>query len=340
MRLVAAILAMTIGPAAAADFVRQDRTALVGGQVLAVCYSGFRSGQHPDRGQGAKNPSRQEVLEDLRLLVRAGFRLLRLYDSGQNSRMVLEIIREENLPLKVMLGAWLDAETSTHETCAWVAEEVPGEKLAANRAANGRAVENVIKLARLYPEVVAAVNIGNETLVDWNDHRVPVDRLVSLLKKARAALEQPVTTSDNYAAWVRYSKDLAGAVDFAGVHTYPIWENKSRTEAMAFTRENLAAVQQALPGVPLAVTEAGWATTASEFPRQASEKDQELYFRDLLSWAEAHNVTVFWFEAFDEDWKGDPLRPDGAEKHWGIFDLHREPKTTARALLRLPVETP
>lgn len=321
---------------AAADFVPQDRDALLNGEVLAVCYSGFRRGQHPDRGQGAKNPSRHEILEDLRLLGKAGFRLLRLYDSRENSRTVLELIREEKLPMKVMLGAWLDAETSTHETCAWVTEEVPAEKLAANRAANEEEVARVIELARSYPDVVAAVNIGNETLVDWNDHRVPVDRLVTLLQKARAALDQPVTTAENYAAWVRYGKELAGAVDFAGVHTYPIWENKSRAEAMVFTRENLAAVQAAVPGVPLAVAEAGWATTASEFPRQANEENQALYFSELLSWAEAHRVTVFWFEAFDEDWKGDPVRPDGAEKHWGLFDLDRKPKKAAGGLPRAP----
>jgi exo-beta-1,3-glucanase (GH17 family) len=215
---------------------------------------------------------------------------------------------------------------------------VPADKLAANRAANDEEVGRAIELARSYPDVVAAVNIGNETLVDWNDHRVPVDRLVDLLQRAREALDQPVTTAENYAAWVRDAKELAGAVDFAGVHTYPVWENKTLAEAMAFTRENLTAVQQALPSVPLAVVEAGWATTASEFPEQASEDNQEVYFNDLLSWAKANNVTIFWFEAFDEDWKGDAGNASGAEKHWGLFDLDRQPKKAARTSLPLAME--
>jgi exo-beta-1,3-glucanase (GH17 family) len=107
---------------------------------------------------------------------------------------------------------------------------------------------------------------------------------------------------------------------------------------MAFTRENLTAVQQALPGLPLAVVEAGWATTASEFPEQASEDNQEVYFNDLLSWAKANNVTIFWFEAFDEDWKGDAGNASGAEKHWGLFDLDRQPKKAARTSLPLAME--
>ena len=122
-------------------------------------------------------------------------------------------------------------------------------------------------------------------------------------------------------------------VDFAGVHTYPVWEKKTLAQAMAFTVQNLAAVQQALPGIPLAIAEAGWATVASEFPQEANEKNQAHYFQDLLEWARKNNVSVFWFEAFDEGWKGDPANPDGAEKHWGLYDLDRKPKQAAREIL-------
>lgn len=330
---ILSLLAAAVSAADPADFPPQKPEALLEGEVMAICYSGFRRGQHPDRGEGAKNPSREEILQDLRLLEAAGFRLLRLYDSRENSRTVLELIQAEKLPIKVMLGAWLDGEVSTHETCAWVRAEVPAEKLAAHRVANNEEVDRTIALARSYPEVVAAVNIGNETLVDWNDHRVPIDRLVELLQKARAALDQPVTTAENYAAWERYAPQLAGAVDFAGVHTYPIWENKTLAAAMAFTEENLVAVGQALPGVPLAVVEAGWATTATEFPGRANEENQAVYFQDLLAWAKTNNVTIFWFAAFDEDWKGDTADAAGAEKHWGLFDLDRQPKMAGRTLL-------
>ena len=47
---------------------------LLDGFNRAVCYSGFRHGQHPDRGEGAVNPSDKEILEDLQLLSRHGFR--------------------------------------------------------------------------------------------------------------------------------------------------------------------------------------------------------------------------------------------------------------------------
>jgi len=334
MRQPLVLVVLALSACAGADFAPQAPSALLAGEDLAVCYSGFRRGQHPDRGAGARNPSAEQILEDLRLLAgQCGFRLVRLYDSRENSRTVLELIRREKLPLKVMLGAWLDAEVDTHGTCPWVTAPLPDEKLAANGTANDREVDRAIELAREFPDVVVAVNIGNETLVDWNDHRLSVERLVALLTRAREAVDQPVTTAENYAAWARHGGPLAGAVDFAGVHTYPVWEKKTLAEAMDFTRENLVAVQEAMPGVPIAITEAGWATTASEFPGEAGEANQAAYFRDLLAWARANRVTVFWFEAFDEDWKGDPGNAAGAEKHWGLFDVDRRPKRAARSML-------
>ena len=56
---------------------------------MAMSYSGFREGQHPDRGAGAINPSREEILEDLRILEENDFNLIRMYDSMENTRTCL-----------------------------------------------------------------------------------------------------------------------------------------------------------------------------------------------------------------------------------------------------------
>lgn len=100
--------------------LRQSSRDLVAGEVMAIAYSGFREGQHPDRGAGAKNPSDAEILEDLQILVEHGFSLIRLYDTGENSVTTLELIRQHQLPVKVLLGIWLRAEVSNHENCPWL----------------------------------------------------------------------------------------------------------------------------------------------------------------------------------------------------------------------------
>ena len=304
----------------------QGPDALIEGEVMAMSYSGFREGQHPDRGAGAINPSREEILEDLRILEENDFNLIRMYDSMENTRTTLELIREYDLPVKMLLGIWLRAEISNHEGCPWLDEPIPESELAANTVENAAEIERAIELANEYEDIVVAINVGNEALVEWNDHMVPLERVIYYVRYVKAATTQPVTVADNYEWWVADGAPLAEAVDFLGVHAYPAWEGKTIDEGLAYTIENIERVHAALPGKPIAILEAGWATTAEEFADQASEENQARYYREILDWASAANVTVFFFEAFDEPWKGNPANDDGAEKHWGIFYVDRTPK--------------
>lgn len=304
----------------------QQSNDLVAGEVMAVAYSGFREGQHPDRGAGANNPSRDEILEDLNLLIDQGFGLIRLYDAKENSATTLELIREHRLPIKVLLGMWLDAEVSNHEGCPWLDEPIPEDKLVKNRIANDHEITAGIELANQYDDIVAAVNVGNEALVTWNDHMVPVEQVIAYVRRVQAAVAQPVSVADNYEWWISDGAPLAAVVDFLGVHTYPAWEQKTIDEALAYTIENIEGVHAALPDKPIAILEAGWATVAEEFGEQASETNQARHFAELNDWARKSNITVFFFEAFDEPWKGNPDRADGAEKHWGLFNADRTPK--------------
>jgi exo-beta-1,3-glucanase (GH17 family) len=307
-------------------FEPQERRARLSDQTMAVAYSGFRKGQHPDRGNGAKNPSREEILEDLRILVEHDFKLIRLYDTGANTRTTLSLIRDHQLPIKVLLGVWLSAEVSNHEGCPWLTEPIPDATLEANMLVNRRAVQTGIELAREFQEIVVAVNVGNEALVEWNDHMVPLETVIDYVRTMKSGIEQPVTVAENYVWWIRHGAPLAAHVDFLGVHTYPVWEQKTIDEGLAYTISNLRDVQIAHPDRAIAVLEAGWATTASEFGERAGQTQQKRYFSELGAWANAHEVSVFFFEAFDEPWKGNPNNPAGAEKHWGLFFEDRTPK--------------
>jgi exo-beta-1,3-glucanase (GH17 family) len=307
---------------------------LLAGEVMAVAYSGFRAGQHPDRGDGAKNPSAAEILEDLQILVEHDLTLIRLYDSGENTLTTLELIREHDLPVTVLLGMWLQAEVSNHEGCPWLDEPIPEDELAANTLLNAAEVRRGIELAKRFDDIVVAVNVGNEALVDWNDHMVTLESVIAYVQEVQAAIEQPVTVADNYEWWIKDGAPLAAVVDFLGVHTYPAWEDKTIDEALDYTIENIEGVRAALPGKPLAILEAGWASTAIEFADRASEANQSRHYAELRDWATEAGITVFFFEAFDEPWKGDPNSPFGAEKHWGLFKVDRTPKQVVTDHLR------
>lgn len=321
----------TDNPKTQTNHLQQVKKDLLSGVAKAVCYSGFRTGQHPDRGDGAINPTYDEVLEDLQILSHnSNFKLIRVYDSGENSEMVLKVIKENNIDIKVLLGIWLRAELSNHETCEWLTEPIPEDVLKKNKKLNAEEIQKGIALAHKYTDIVIAVNVGNEALVDWNDHKVDVDTIISYVKKVKSAIQQPVTVADNYKWWADHGTELAKVVDFVSVHTYPVWEGKDIDEGMSYTIENMKEVRSALPNSRLVITEAGWASIASEFGDRASEKKQLRYYNEIMDWAKKMNITTFFFEAFDEDWKGDLGNHLGAEKHWGLFTVDRKPKQVVK----------
>ncbi len=314
--------------------IQQKRADLLSGLSRAVCYSGFRAGQRPGHRDPQMNPSEAQILEDLQILSRNGkFSLIRTYDAKGNSETALRLIQSQELRLKVLLGAWLNAEVA-NTNCPWLKTPHPKEVLEANKVENGKEVENAIRLAKQYPGIVAAVAVGNESLVDWNDHLVSVESVIGYVRKVKRSISQPVTVADNCHWWAEHGAALARELDFISVHTYAQWEGKDIDEAMAFTIANLQDVRNALPHSRLAITEAGWATVASEFGPRASEEKQTRYFQELFAWADKMEITTFFFEAFDEDWKGNPNDPLGAEKHWGLFTIDRKPKLAMRGLYR------
>jgi len=288
----------------------------------AICYSGYRDGQSPDAGI---YPSYEEVKEDL-LLLQGQWKLLRLYDCGPHPQMVLEVIRKEELDFKVMLGAYITAEVSNPD-CPWggVYSE---EKLAENKALNQAEIERLIELANAYPDIICATSVGNEATVDWTDHLVPVEQVVAYTEQVKSNTKQPVSFCENYLPWLDKLAPLVEVVDFISIHTYPVWEYKTIHEGLSFTQENFHQVANAYPTKPVLITEAGWATRSNGRgipPENVNENFQAQYFRDLMQWTEEEGIICFYFEAFDENWKGSPdaMEP---EKHWGLYFADRQAK--------------
>ena len=76
------------------------------------------------------------------------------------------------------------------------------------------------------------------------------------------------------------------------------------------------------------ITETGWPTKSSGRgikPENARLEYQNRFIQEISKWSEENQVTVFFFEAFDEPWKGSN-NPDEPEKHWGIYYVNRELK--------------
>jgi exo-beta-1,3-glucanase (GH17 family) len=293
----------------------------------AICYSGYREGQSPAT---RIYPSEAEIREDLHLLA-PHFQLLRLYDCSPHAERVLHVIEADRLPLRVLLGAHMGAEAS-NPGCPWGAQYADAQ-LAEQRAENDAELGRLVALAAHHPHTVFAVAVGNEALVDWTDHLVPLPRMLEAVRFVKRHVRQPVTVCENHVPWRGALQPLAAELDFLSVHSYAVWEGRPVAEALAHTQADLAAVTAANPGKPLVLSEVGWCTAANGrgFPaHHASTEAQATYLAQLRAWSRDSGVPCFLFEAFDEPWKGssDPLEP---EKHWGLFGVDRQAKPALRA---------
>lgn len=296
----------------------------------ALCYSGFREGQNP----GGIYPAYEDIKEDL-LILHHHWKYLRLYDCDQHSETVLEVISNEKLDFKVMLGAFINAEMNNFN-CPWNGGVHSEEQLKKNCLNNQRQINRLIELGNQYPDIIFSLSVGNEACVDWTDHYVPERKILEYVKQVKNNTLQPVTYCENYVPWLFKLDKVAEEVDFISIHTYPVWEYKHINESLDYSKENYFSVAKKFPHKAIAITEAGWATNSNGKginPDNVNEEYQKMYYEKLMDWAEKENILAFFFEAFDETWKGSP-EPLEPEKHWGLFNIDRTPKNAVRHLLQ------
>ena len=84
-----------------------------------------------------------------------------------------------------------------------------------------------------------------------------------------------------------------------------------------------------IPGEPIAQGRPRFSThgkfVKAYDPKKSREgKDAIKYFVDTHRWAETDDVEIFYFAAFDEDWKVSAEGDVGA--YWGLWDKNGNPK--------------
>ena len=309
----------------------------------AISYSPYRSSRNESE-IGSELITPANVLQDLRLIKATGIGTIRLFSSRAFAETVLSVIRDNNLDLLVMLGAYPNPVTGQ-----------------AAEADNQAELSKCIELANRFKTIVAAVSVGNETMVEWSTHKIDPVVMAGYIKRVRSAITQPVTTDDNWLFWSKVPKVIADVVDFAAVHTYPLldtfydptlwdWRFKATAAgarpaamiagAIAEAKRQFSAARDAfdrlnLPQFPMVIGETGWvARDAGGGPvlsYRAHPVNQKLYFDALQVWAAEGRRTdhgpkaMFYFQAFDEAWKqGD----DG----WGLFNKDRQARYAVQGL--------
>jgi len=298
----------------------------------AVSYGPYRKGQAP----GGVGPSQENIIEDLKI-VSQYWNLIRVYNADDDSELLLSVIREHNFPIKVMLGVWLENEDNN------------AKKKAVNITNALRAVE----LANEYSDIIAAVNVGNETQVFWSWHKMAADDLIRYIRFVRTHVEVPVSTADDYNFWNKpESQAVAEELDFIVTHIYPLWNGKTLDESIPWLNENYNFLKKFHPGKKIILGEIGWATQYNPAKKGPDEQGTlikgdvslEAQFKFLIeldNWITSYQVPTFLFEAFDEPWKGggEETEANEIEKNWGVFYADRQAKESFQNYLNYKKQT-
>jgi exo-beta-1,3-glucanase (GH17 family) len=289
----------------------------------AICYGPHRDGQGPGTPD---QPTAENIAEDARIMAKS-WRFVRMYGVGDATEHFLQAIEREKLPLKLFMGVWIapEAEFDKDGKLVRVLDE--------NIRLNNEQVAGAIRLANKYPKHIAAIGVGNETQVYWSTYRTASDVLIKHIRAVKAGVPHPVTTCDSYEFWLTpESVTIAKELDFAAVHIYAMWNKQQLEDAIVWSRTKLAEVQAKHPNMQFVITELGWATDRGMNGYQAEgivgkwgEGPQETFFRTWRDYARTHKIPYFWFQAFDEKWKGG-TEPNEVEKHWGVYFSNRKPK--------------
>ena len=319
----------------------------------AVAYSPFRTANRDTEVVTAAH-----IKEDLDLLVKGNFKLIRMFDSSSTTQLTLQVIKENALDIKLMLGIYIVSESSPYLTAA---------QKTANLALNAAEMDRGVALANAYPDLVLSVSVGNETMVSWSFVPTDVATMAAHIKSVRDRIVQPVTTDDNWAFFAKSSaierdpKLVIEQIDFVSMHSYALldsvttpdkwnWQQVTvaadkRAAAMMdaslkATQDDHTAVRAHLDGtghsaMPVLIGETGWKAIASGSPAEtfrAHPVNQKMFVDRLNGWladSRAGKVagpqTIVYFEAFDEPWKQ-------SDDKWGLFNVSRKARWVVQSL--------
>lgn len=272
---------------------------------------------------------------------------------------------DPDFEMYVMMGAWIDAKNAwTDEPDRIRDVDSPrNEKEIGRAVALAQEYPDIVKVLAVGNE--AMVHWQTEYWVEPGIILRWVNYLQDLKRSGELPETLWITSSDNFASWgggsESYHKEdlnkLIQAVDYISMHTYPMhdthynpdfWGVRDNETDLSDMEKIEAAMQRSLKyatsqyqsvvdymksqGVDkqVHIGETGWATVSNEFygdegARATDEFKSARYHELIRNWSEENDVSVFYFEAFDEKWK-DAQNQLGSENHFGLINLQSQAK--------------
>jgi len=192
-----------------------------------------------------------------------------------------------------------------------------------------------------------------------------VNHLQELKKEGKLPKDLWVTSSDNFASWggggeeyhIEDLNKLIKAVDFISMHTYPMHDTHYQPEfwQKPFVKEGMTDLEKIDASMlrskeyamaqygnvkkymeslgvnkPIHIGETGWATVSTghygpDGSKACDEYKEALYYKHMRDWTNEVGMSCFYFEGFDEPWKGGE-NSGNSEKHFGLMTVDGKAK--------------
>jgi len=271
---------------------------------------------------------------------------------------------DENFEMYVMLGAWIDCLNAWTDKPVDHNIESPNNAGEIDRAvALANQYPDIVKIIAVGNEAMVkwatSYYVQPNVILKWVTH------LQNLKTENKLPKDLWITSSDDFASWggggteyhVEDLNKLIKAVDYISMHTYPyhnthynpeFWgipqEEQNETDdtkienaierAIQFSQKQYDSVTNYMKGLginkSIHIGETGWASVSNGFygetgSRATDEYKQGLYYKMMRQWTNKANISCFYFEAFNEQWK-DAHNSEGSENHFGLFTIKGQAK--------------
>ncbi len=333
-------------------------------EYLAMSYGGYRHADHGIEPTLEELKEDMKILHALGIRVVRTYKV-HLPQAENLLKAISELKQNDpSFEMYVMLGAWIDCKNAWTDQEPIHNEESEDNKPQMEKAvALANQYPDIVKIIAVGNEAMvkwaATYYVEPWVILKW------VNYLQDLKKEGKLPKDLWVTSSDNFASWggggeeyhVEDLNNLIKAVDFLSVHTYPMhdthyqpefWLNQEGLEGktdmekmeISMLRAKDYAIMQSgnvkkymeSLGVnkPIHIGETGWASFSSGHygttgSKACDEYKEALYYKHMRDWTNEAGMSCFYFEGFDEPWKGGD-NSGNSEKHFGLFTVDGKAK--------------
>ncbi|MFL1010554.1 glycoside hydrolase family 17 protein [Flavisericum labens] len=333
-------------------------------EYLAISYGGYRDISRDSQPSIAQLKEDLKILAAMGIKVLRTYNV-QLQQAPNILKAIKELKEQDSsFEMYVMLGAWIDcinAWTDLEPNHHIESEQNAGEIA---RAVNlAKQYPDIVKIIAVGNEAMVrwatSYYVQPEVILKW------VTYLQDLKQSGELPKELWITSSDDFSSWgggdpsyhTEDLEQLSKAVDYISMHTYPMhnshynpafWLVPEGENELSDDEKIEAAMQRALRfaqkqhdsvsnymkslGVnkPVHIGETGWASVSNghygaKGSRACDEYKSGRYHELIREWTNKNNISCFYFEAFDEQWK-DAANKLGSENHFGLINLKGQAK--------------